>query len=213
MAGHAQPAGSAPAPSPASGPGKPRKRLYRRWWFWALAALLVAAVGIGGSLLATGALDPTTPEASEPTTPTTLAIDSVPSTATASADASTKTPTVVPSEPEADPELAAQAPSTKTPKGWTRVVGVRGVGTKRSAPFKLTGNAALLKYTVKQGPGLVDIYVLEEGAGLDEGGATPVVMALDAGSGELELALDAGTYHLEVVTSDGEWTVIIEQEQ
>lgn len=161
---------------------------------WALALIVVVALGIGG---AGGASDKTENVAAVDTTLTTEVVED--------------TTTEVVEETTTTEEVVTTTATTKAPvaKTWQQVASASGSADKRTPNFRLGGGEKRMRYTSKAG--ILGIYIVEAGESLQESGGFPEVTCTDPCGDETRLANPAGEYYLDVSASGGTWSVVIEE--
>ncbi len=213
-------------PSPSAASATARKRpIYEKWWFWALTVVILGAIGAGGGALATKTPNPASPASDLATrtvdgaapsagaaTTSTVESTAPPSGQPTTTAVTTPSEPLVEEEPSAEPAAETPPPAAK-PGKWVRVVQMSGYGNQRSAPFRLTGGAIRLKYSVTDDEARADMYVLEEDVFLRGAGGVPAVMAIGAVSDQIDLERDAGSYCVEITCADSSWVVSIEEQR
>lgn len=173
------------ATAPAPQQPKTKKALWKKWWFWVIAVLVLGAIGNGMG------------KGGSTTTP-----DAV-STGTVSTPAA--------GTPAANSAPAANAPAAKK---WVKVIALSGKANKRSAPFELTSDSVRLKYTVKgKTSPIFGVYVPEQGTNIQKDGGIPEVMVTEAGGDTTFLTKAPGKYFLDVTSANAAWSVVIEEER
>ena len=113
-----------------------------------------------------------------------------------------------------EPASASASTESSSSKQWTEVMTIKGSGTKNSANFHLSGGKARIKYTFKEADmGMFSVYVVPEGVDLMKEGGFPEVDTEKSESSETYITKDAGNYYLNVNATDGDWTIVVEEEK
>jgi hypothetical protein len=139
-------------------------------------------------------------------------------TAAKSAAPATPATTAAPAAPAVTEAPTTQAPATTAapaPASWHTVIKASGDAKKRTDLFDLHGGRAKLTYTFTDtaGYGMVvgAIYVLDEGANLEQDGGIPEVMVSKPGTDSTELTPSTGRHYLLVDAANAHWTVTIQE--
>ena len=115
-------------------------------------------------------------------------------------------------EKPGDSKEAAAATEVSTEKKWTQLMSFKGSGTKKSAPFHLSGGKARVKYTFKENEmGAFSFTVVPEGE--DDGASLPEAEAEKSETSESYITKEAGNYYISVSSVNGTWDLTVEEEK
>jgi hypothetical protein len=131
----------------------------------------------------------------------------------------TERPREDPGPPPEPPQRPRQEPPRDEPpeepparEEWVTVIELSGTGDERSDLFELEGGRMRLTYNISGAESArVSIYILEEGASLEEDGGSPEITVDEPGTDSALLTKGAGTYYLEVEATNADWSVKIEE--
>jgi hypothetical protein len=112
----------------------------------------------------------------------------------------------------ADSKDAAATTEMPAEKKWTELMSFKGSGTKKSAPFHLSGGKARVKYTFKENEmGAFSFTVVPEGE--DDGASLPEAEAEKSETSESYITKEAGNYYISVSSVNGTWDLTVEEEK
>jgi hypothetical protein len=115
-------------------------------------------------------------------------------------------------EKPGDAKEAAAATEKPAEKKWTELMSFKGSGSKKSAPFHLSGGKARVKYSFKESEmGIFSFTVVPEGE--DDGASLPEAEAEKSETSESYITKEAGNYYIAVNSANGDWEVTVEEEK
>lgn len=119
-----------------------------------------------------------------------------------------------PASPETEEKKVAPAkeekPKAEPKEGWYKVISWKGVSTKKTEPFNITGKRWRIKWSFTASDpqfGTLFIYVNRPGSEAPE----DMIMHTKGSASDVSYFYKKGTFYLEIDCANGKWSIVVEE--